>query len=189
LAVPTLTIRIPNGGSPAIKPPPQASENIRIGLQKILEKEYRHQYRPGCTIEEAQRAMMSVNPHLATRLPSEALATLKQQFSAYMAGDSPFNRVRRVYQSQREWWEPLLKDKDSDVLAVCFLSIVNSLANGVQSLAVKIFSAVPTSIVDERAMSVVTWLNSPKRNRQNVDTVSNHLAIRNFAQLQVRLNC
>lgn len=47
----------------------------------------------------------------------------------------------------------------------------------------KIFSAMPVSMVDERAMSVVTWLNSPKRRRQNISTVSNHLAIRGFDQL------
>jgi len=50
-------------------------------------------------------------------------------------------------------------------------------ANGIQSLAVKIFFAVPMSIVDERAMLAMTWLNSLKRNCQNVNTVSNHLAI------------
>jgi len=43
---------------------------------------------------------------------------------------------------------------------------------------------MPTSMVDERAMSVVTWLNSPKRNRQAVATVANHLAIRNFMDFQ-----
>jgi len=47
-----------------------------------------------------------------------------------------------------------------------------------QALAVKIFSAVPISMVDERAMSVVRWLNSPKRKRQKVSTISDHLAIR-----------
>ncbi len=40
-------------------------------------------------------------------------------------------------------------------------------------------------MVDERAMSVATWINSPKRNRQDVATVSNHLAIRsNFMDFQ-----
>ena len=53
-----------------------------------------------------------------------------------------------------------------------------------QAIAVKIFSLMPTSMVDERAMSVVTWINSPKRNRQDVATVSNHLAIRNFMDFQ-----
>ena len=119
LAVPTLTISIPRGGFPAIKPVPPASEKIWIRLQKILEKEYRNQYSPGHTIDEAQRAMKKVNPHLATRTPTEALAALREQSNAYMAGDSPFNCQRRVNRSQREWWEPLLKDRDSDVLAVC----------------------------------------------------------------------
>ena len=98
---------------------PPASEKIQIGLQKILEKEYHNQYSPGCTIDEAQRAMKKVNPHLATRTPTEALAVLREQSNAYMAGDSPFNCQRRVNRSQREWWEPLLKDRDSDVLVVC----------------------------------------------------------------------
>ena|SRR5260221_104228 len=54
-----------------------------------------------------------------------------------------------------------------------------------QAVSVKIFSLMPTSMVDERAMSVATWINSPKRNRQDVATVSNHLAIRsNFMDFQ-----
>ena len=35
---------------------------------------------------------------------------------------------------------------------------------------------MPVSMVDERAMSVVTWLNAPKRRRQKVSTMSDHLA-------------
>ena len=35
-------------------------------------------------------------------------------------------------------------------------------------------------MVDERAMSTITWINSPKRNRQKVSTVSDHLAIRDY---------
>ena len=38
-------------------------------------------------------------------------------------------------------------------------------------------------MVDERAMSVVTWLNSARRRRQKVSTVANHLVIRSFHQL------
>jgi hypothetical protein len=52
-----------------------------------------------------------------------------------------------------------------------------------QALAVKIFSVMPISMVDERAMSVVTWVNSARRRRQKVSTVANHLGIRGFDQL------
>jgi hypothetical protein len=50
-----------------------------------------------------------------------------------------------------------------------------------QAVAVKIFSLMPTSMVDESAMSVVTWLNSPRRNRQGVATVSNHIRKRGIS--------
>ena len=52
----------------------------------------------------------------------------------------------------------------------------------------KIFSAMPVSMVDERAMSVVTWLNAPKRRRQKISTVSDHLAIRGYDQLDEKVD-
>lgn len=51
-----------------------------------------------------------------------------------------------------------------------------------QALAVKIFALMPVSMVKERAVSVTTWINSAKRSRQSVATVSNHLQIRQFEQ-------
>ena len=51
-----------------------------------------------------------------------------------------------------------------------------------QALAVKIFALMPVSMVEERAVSVTTWINSAKRSRQSVATVSNHLQIRQFEQ-------
>ncbi|KAJ7939550.1 hypothetical protein B0H13DRAFT_1850336 [Mycena leptocephala] len=52
-----------------------------------------------------------------------------------------------------------------------------------EALAVKIFSSNPVSMPDERAMSTVTWINSKDRNRQDILTVSNHLAIRGFSRM------
>lgn len=46
---------------------------------------------------------------------------------------------------------------------------------------------MPISMVDERAMSVVTWLNGPRRRRQKVSTVSDHLVIRGFDQLNEKV--
>ena len=37
-------------------------------------------------------------------------------------------------------------------------------------------------MVEERAVSVTTWIKSAKRSRQSVATVSNHLQIRQFEQ-------
>ncbi|KAJ7330403.1 hypothetical protein DFH08DRAFT_815310 [Mycena albidolilacea] len=61
-----------------------------------------------------------------------------------------------------------LSGTDSDVLA---------------ALAVKIFSANPVSMPDERSVSTTTWINTALRNRQDVSTVSNHFAIQGFNQM------
>ncbi|KAF8221595.1 hypothetical protein L208DRAFT_1103139, partial [Tricholoma matsutake] len=45
---------------------------------------------------------------------------------------------------------------------------------------------MPVSMVEERAVSVTTWINSAKRSRQSVATVSNHLQIRQFEQSDVQ---
>lgn len=52
-----------------------------------------------------------------------------------------------------------------------------------KALAVQIFSAVPVSMVDECAMSVVTWLNNLRWKQQQVSTIANHLIIWGFNQL------
>lgn len=52
-----------------------------------------------------------------------------------------------------------------------------------KALAIKIFSAVPISMVEECAMSTVKWMNTARRNRQNISTVSDQLIIRNFQTL------
>ena len=51
-----------------------------------------------------------------------------------------------------------------------------------KALAIKIFSAVPVSMVEERAMSTVKWMNTARRNRQDISTVSDQLIVRNFVQ-------
>lgn len=126
-------------------------KKIRVRFEKILEKEYHNQYSPRRNIDEALRAIKQVNPHLATRAPTEALAAVREQFSAHMVSDSPFNSKRRVNQS-------LLKDRDSDLLRLAGMStkLIASIFGLPPDAGVKIFSAVPTSIVDEHAMSVAS---------------------------------
>jgi hypothetical protein len=51
-----------------------------------------------------------------------------------------------------------------------------------KALAIKIFSAVPVSMVEEHAMSTVKWMNTARQNRQNISTVLDQLIIQNFVQ-------
>ena len=43
-------------------------------------------------------------------------------------------------------------------------------------------------MVDERAMSIITWLNAPRQKQQVVSTVSNHLAIQNFNRMDTSVS-
>jgi hypothetical protein len=44
----------------------------------------------------------------------------------------------------------------------------------------KIFASVPVSMTDERTMSMITWLNSPRRNRQDLEALQDHIKIRQW---------
>ncbi len=71
------------------------------------------------------KLMQAVNPYLASRTPDEALDAFRAQFKAYSVGNPPFDRKRRLHESPRSWWEQLLTNGDSDVLAVqCQNSLV-----------------------------------------------------------------
>jgi hypothetical protein len=168
LAIPSVRITRENG-KPTIRSKPEMMDGIRLSLLKLLQNEYRDEYRAGRSVEEAKRAMEDINPHLAKQNPREGLHALKTQFRAYLAGVKPFNRKRGQNESLHDYWSWLLNDEESDVLAVCYnLSCKCDKQDThhirfCKALAVKIFSAMPVSMVDERAMSVVTWLNSPRR--------------------------
>ncbi|KAK6987977.1 ribonuclease H-like domain-containing protein [Favolaschia claudopus] len=169
LAVQPIRISI-SSGQPAVQPPAPLIERVGLSLMEILRKEYGEEYSATRTIEQARAAMEDINPHIAQRTPSEALKVLKPQLEAYLAGAEPFHRKRKPTQSNWEWWVSLLGQPDSDILA---------------ALGVKLFSSNPVSMPDERAMSTVTWMNSKDRNRQDVSTVSNYLAIRGFHRMDM----
>jgi len=44
----------------------------------------------------------------------------------------------------------------------------------------KLYSAIPHSMADERTMSVITMLNTAQRNHQTVSTVVAHAQIQGF---------
>ncbi|KAG1876198.1 hypothetical protein F4604DRAFT_1759890 [Suillus subluteus] len=63
------------------------------------------------------------------------------------------------------FWKALQKDELANVLA---------------PLTIKAFSVSPTSMPDERTMSTITWLNSPRQSRQEIGTLQDHIKIRQW---------
>ncbi|KAF7365997.1 hypothetical protein MVEN_00475600 [Mycena venus] len=167
LAVKPVAISL-RGGEPTVKPQPPLIERIGLSLMKILQREYGDEYRPNRTVQQAKAVMEEINPYIAQRDPSDAIRALKTQLKGYLDGVSPFDRKKQPNESARDWWKNFLHRDDADILA---------------ALAVKIFSSNPVSMPDERAMSTVTWINSKNRNRQDISTVSNHLAIRGHSRM------
>ncbi|KAJ7237403.1 hypothetical protein C8J57DRAFT_1568538 [Mycena rebaudengoi] len=127
-----------SGGQPAVMQHPPLIQRIGLSLQKILHKEYGNEYRPDRTVEEAKSAMRDINPYIAHRVPKDALSALRVQLQGFLHGVQPSDRKKKPTESPREWWVRLLTQDDSDILA---------------ALAVKIFSANPVSMPDERGMS------------------------------------
>ncbi|KXN85363.1 hypothetical protein AN958_01409 [Leucoagaricus sp. SymC.cos] len=175
LHIPTTTLSRADNGQVSIRTKDPVRD-IGLSLLRLLQNEYGDEYRPGRTIGEAQAAMAKNNPNLAPYTPVEASKTLKSQFRAYVDGKEPFNRRRRKNENLRMYWQRFLDAKEEDAR---ILAIVNQ-----QALAVKVCSVMPVSMVDERAMSIVKWINTSRKGQQGVGTVSNHLIIRNWAQIE-----
>ncbi|EPQ50285.1 hypothetical protein GLOTRDRAFT_50829, partial [Gloeophyllum trabeum ATCC 11539] len=87
------------------------------------------------------------------------------QFQSYVKRREPFNRRFRDGETVKQWWEAVRRDQMGQVLG---------------ALAVKIFSVSVNSMVDERAMSSVTWLNSKLRSRQDILTLNDTIMIRGW---------
>lgn len=80
LSIQPLTLTRRDNGSSFVKPK-HASDKVReigISLLQILQNEYGDEYRPGRTIDEAQSAMMKINPYLVKYTPKDAIAALKE---------------------------------------------------------------------------------------------------------------
>ncbi|KAJ3558474.1 hypothetical protein NP233_g11501 [Leucocoprinus birnbaumii] len=166
LQVPTTTlVRNMSGGfSVKIKDP---VSKIGVGLLQILQKEYGNEYRQNRTISEAQEAMKGTNPYLAPYTALEACNALQKQFKAYVNGEAPFNRRRHKNESLGMYWQRYLDDNEDDTRVLA-------------ALGVKICSALPVSMVDERAMSTVKWINSSRKGQQEVGTVANNLVMKDW---------
>ncbi|RPD52677.1 hypothetical protein L226DRAFT_474064 [Lentinus tigrinus ALCF2SS1-7] len=131
---------------------------------RMLKREY------GDTAEmldhpKIQEIMKARNPRLADYDPSSALEAVKTELQAYAKREKPFDRSLRPGETMRDWWVKVQKKEGAHVLG---------------ALGIKLFSVVPNSMIDERIMSTVTWLNSPKRARQHVKTLRDHIKIRQW---------
>ncbi|KAG2131747.1 hypothetical protein DEU56DRAFT_953211, partial [Suillus clintonianus] len=122
----------------ASKPPPEMSKRAALSIQKILQREYGNVY-DADEYTNPKAEMQRRNPALAHLTPAEALARLQSQLKAYFRAEDPFNRKMRSNESPRDYWRALLKSGDelADVLPI---------------IAIKLFSAVPISMADERTM-------------------------------------
>ncbi|KAG2069362.1 hypothetical protein BDR04DRAFT_1055530 [Suillus decipiens] len=95
----------------------------------------------------------------------EAQQSFLRQFECYARGQYPFDTPLGDGQSTLSWWTHLTRIPEGNILA---------------TLAVKVFSVRPSSMPEERTMSVFTRMNSALRNRQNVSTLVNMTQIRQW---------
>ncbi|KAJ2934070.1 hypothetical protein H1R20_g3020, partial [Candolleomyces eurysporus] len=117
-------------------------------------------------LEVAQARMEEINPLLAKYSPRRALELLRLQLVSYMRGDFPFDRKRLLTESLRDWWAHLSAYEDARVLA---------------ALAIKIFSSMPISIVNNSARCITEWLNTNRHGDEEVPKgVPDYLAIRTY---------
>ncbi|EIN08230.1 hypothetical protein PUNSTDRAFT_134619 [Punctularia strigosozonata HHB-11173 SS5] len=129
-------------------PHPRAYHHVKSCLKELLKAEIDRAEKPGAA---------HIHPLLKQPLDGMAVALeFKKQLIMFWHGEYPFNAPLRAGQTALEWWEELEPIKHSQVLAM---------------LAVKIFNMLPNSMPDERTGSKITWLNSPTRGNQQVQTL------------------
>ncbi|TEB22252.1 hypothetical protein FA13DRAFT_1799116 [Coprinellus micaceus] len=102
-----------------------------------------------------------------TSKPAALTKMFKTQFTAWAQGTYPFSIGLGPGQSPRDYWRTYEGTADGGVLA---------------AIAIKLFSAVPHSMADERTMSYITLLNTALRSRQKVETVVAMATVRSYYQ-------
>ncbi|KAF5328452.1 hypothetical protein D9611_015136 [Ephemerocybe angulata] len=101
--------------------------------------------------------------------PATLIKLFKAQFTAYAQRTFPFALGLGPGQTPLEYWSTFEGSANGGILA---------------ALAIKLFSAVPHSMADERTMSSITMLNTAQRSRQKVDTVIAMTRIRSYYQAE-----
>ncbi|KAG5634248.1 hypothetical protein H0H81_002717, partial [Sphagnurus paluster] len=101
--------------------------------------------------------------------PAAFIKAYQAQFTAYAQHSYPFNVPFGQDQDSLDWWLPLETTPNAEILA---------------TIAVKIYSAVPHSMADERTMSAVTMMNTAQRSRQKVETIMAMVQIQEYYKNQ-----
>ncbi|KAF9526166.1 hypothetical protein CPB83DRAFT_770862 [Crepidotus variabilis] len=101
--------------------------------------------------------------------PAAFAKAYQSQFTAYAQGMFPFNLPLGAGQPPLEWWQSFEATPDGGILA---------------AITIKLYSAVPHSMADERTMSFVTMLNSARRSRQKVETIIAMAQVRGYYQAE-----
>jgi hypothetical protein len=157
-------------------------QRVGLALAQMLQKEYGNFANETCDRERIRTGMKLRNPLLANLLPLEALAKLKPQLQAFAKGAAPFNRPFSERTITRHWWTEVQRNDMADVLGVSPCSTYADLLCLIdrKALAIKINSVMVNSMVDERTMSTISWLNAAKRNRQEVNSIKEQIIIRQW---------
>lgn len=105
--------------------------------------------------------------------PGAFTKVFQAQFVAYAQGSYPFTTPLGQDEDPLAWWLRYEGTANAGILAVCSSFIIPFLRCSLhlQAIAIKLFSASPHSMAEERTMSVVTLMNSPQRNRQKVESI------------------
>ncbi|KAG2746790.1 hypothetical protein P692DRAFT_20820201 [Suillus brevipes Sb2] len=105
------------------------------------------------------------NPVLKGKTAAIVRESFVRQFERYVKGQYPFDTPLEDGQNTLSYWTHLTNISEGSVLAC---------------RAEKLYSIKPSSIPEERTMSVFTKMNTPARNRQQVRTLVDMTQIRQW---------
>ncbi|THH12441.1 hypothetical protein EW146_g7701 [Bondarzewia mesenterica] len=121
--------------------------------------------------EKLASVMVTRNPDLATLPLMPALRRLKEQVRQYADGDIPYDRPLGDEETVWEWWTRLAKRHGEK-------------AQPLATFTTEIYSITVKSMAEERTMSLVTWLNDPKRNRKAREIVRKRRPVVKWRDMQ-----
>ncbi|KAG2344902.1 hypothetical protein BDR05DRAFT_998906 [Suillus weaverae] len=96
------------------------------------------------------------NPTLKGKTAADVCEAFVHQFERYMKGQYPFDTMMDAGQNILSYWTHLTKMPEGSILAC---------------IAEQLYSIKPSSVPEERTMSVFMRMNTPDRNHQHVHTL------------------